>query len=250
MRISLAVLGVGTAICIATAPLNAIAAPSHGDAKVAAKAVTAVASWEMNEPTGATTMLDSSGNGINGNIVASDQITTGFIFDGATGYHWVRKGPNQLPVQPERIIQVPDDDRLEATDASETYTVQIRFRTKENFGNVIQKGQATTKGGQFKIQNPQGRPSCLFNGSIGRVSTRATIPINDNAWHVLTCVRTSTRVTLLIDGVENNHHNGSTGAINNAIPLTIGGKINCDQINITCDYFSGEIDWVRITKGS
>jgi hypothetical protein len=249
MRTSIAVLGLGTAVCLAVAPLNAVAA--SGDAKVkAAKAVTTVADWEMNEPAGATTMIDSSGNGLDGNIVSSDQITTGFTFDGATGYHWLRRPPEPPPAQPERVIQVPDNDLLDPTIASETYTLSIRYRTKEKFGNIIQKGQAATRGGQIKVQNPQGRPSCLFNGSLRRVSTRSTVTLNDNAWHVLTCVRTATRVTLLIDGVENNHQNGSTGAINNSIPYTIGGKINCDQIETTCDYFSGDIDWVRITKGS
>jgi hypothetical protein len=31
--------------------------------------------------------------------------------------------------------------------------------------------------------------------------------------------------------------------------MTVGGKINCNQENITCDYFSGDIDYIRIYKG-
>ena len=46
-----------------------------------------------------------------------------------------------------------------------------------------------------------------------------------------------------------NRKNGATGYINNSIPMTIGGKINCDQIKVTCDYFSGMIDYIRITRG-
>lgn len=249
MRKSVVALGVTALICAAVAPLNgAQAAPPH-PAAVNALDVSVVADWEMNEPVGATTMIDSSGNGLDGAIVPSDQITTGFTYDGATGYHWLRRAPTPPPAQPERVIQVPDNNLLDMTDASATYTVEIRYRTKEKFGNIIQKGQAATKGGQFKIQNPQGRPSCLFKGSIGRVATRSTVALNDNAWHVLTCVRAPTRVTLLIDGVQNNYQNGSTGSINNVIPYTIGGKINCDQITITCDYFSGDIDWVHISQG-
>jgi hypothetical protein len=30
--------------------------------------------------------------------------------------------------------------------------------------------------------------------------------------------------------------------------MTVGGKINCNQDTITCDYFSGMIDYIRITK--
>ncbi len=70
--------------------------------------------------------------------------------------------------------------------------------------------------------------------------------MNDNNWHVLTCVKTPTSVTMYVDGVYRNRKTGSTGTIDNKIPLTIGGKINCDQIVTTCDYFSGQIDYVKI----
>jgi hypothetical protein len=210
---------------------------------------TVTADYEMNESQGSTVMTDSSGNGLNGTIVASDQITTGVLeYDGSIGYHWLRKAPNEPPADPSRIIQVPDNINLEPGSGFNTFTIEIRYRTKENFGNITQKGQATSKGGQWKIQNPQGRPSCLFKGSIGRVSTRVPTAINDNLFHVLTCVLTPTRVTVLVDGVEVNHHNGSTGTVDNSIPMTVGGKINCDQINVTCDYFSGDIDYIRISK--
>jgi hypothetical protein len=42
---------------------------------------------------------------------------------------------------------------------------------------------------------------------------------------------------------------GPTGDITNTVPLTIGGKLNCDQISVTCDYFVGEIDYIRIEVG-
>jgi Concanavalin A-like lectin/glucanases superfamily len=252
MRISLAVLGVGTAACLGVAPLNAVAASQDAGVRsaVVVATVTTVADWEMNEPVGATTMTDSSGNGLDGDIIPSDQITTGFVFDGATGYHWVRRAPELFPPVPERVIQVQDDPLLDLTDASEAYTVSLRYRTKEKFGNITQKGQSATRGGQIKFQNPLGRPSCMFKGSVGRVTTRSPQALNDNLWHVLTCTRTSTRVTMFVDGVEVNHQNGSSGVINNSVPWVVGGKISCDQIETTCDYFSGEIDWIRITKGA
>jgi hypothetical protein len=53
---------------------------------------------------------------------------------------------------------------------------------------------------------------------------------------------------MYVDGVFRNKKNGTTGRIDNAIAMTIGGKINCDQVEVTCDYFSGQIDYVRITK--
>ena len=55
---------------------------------------------------------------------------------------------------------------------------------------------------------------------------------------------------MYVDGVFRNRKNGTTGTIDNGIPMTIGGKINCDQIDITCDYFSGQIDFIKITKAA
>jgi hypothetical protein len=249
MRSKLMFAGIGTtAALLAAVPVAAGPAAAHQS--LAAMAVGVMtADYEMNEPVGSNVMTDSSGNGLDGVIQSSPEITTGFVFDGATGYHWVRRAPNQPPAVPERIIQVADNPNLEPGAAGGTFTIELRYRTKENFGNITQKGQATSRGGQWKIQNPQGMPSCLFKGSITRVATRVKAPLNDNLWHVLTCVHTSTRVTVLVDGVEVNHKNGSTGTIDNSIPMTVGGKINCDQINVTCDYFSGDIDYIRIWKG-
>ncbi|HZJ04174.1 MAG TPA: LamG-like jellyroll fold domain-containing protein [Nocardioidaceae bacterium] len=166
-----------------------------------------------------------------------------------TGYTWPRRPPAVPPVEPYRIIQVPDHNELDLNVASETYTVELRYKTREKFGNIVQKGQAQARGGQFKIQNPQGRPSCLFNGSLGRGATRAKVALNDNEWHVLTCVRSETKVEMFVDGVFQNRKVGRTGTINNKVPVTIGGKINCDQVETTCDYFSGDIDYVKMSIG-
>jgi Concanavalin A-like lectin/glucanases superfamily len=156
--------------------------------------------------------------------------------------------PDTPPAVPEHVVQVPDNSSLEPGSAYTTFTVELRYRTKEKFGNIAQKGQATTPGGQWKIQNPLGRPSCLFKGSIGRTATRVPVALNDNQWHVLTCVLTRTRVTAYVDGVEVNHHNGGAGTIDNSFPMAVGGKTDCDQIVVTCDYYAGMIDYLRISR--
>jgi hypothetical protein len=53
-------------------------------------------------------------------------------------------------------------------------------------------------------------------------------------------------VTMSIDGQRTGRNTNPTGTIANTRPLTIAGKGNCDQVEITCDYFSGDIDYVRI----
>jgi hypothetical protein len=45
---------------------------------------------------------------------------------------------------------------------NDEYSVTVRYRTTHKFGNILQKGQATAKGGQVKIELPGGRVTCLF----------------------------------------------------------------------------------------
>ncbi len=125
-------------------------------------------------------------------------ITSGFGFDGATGYSWSRRAPEAGPPSPERVIQLPDSANLEPGNGA--FTIEMRYRTGESYGNITQKGQSTTPGGQWKIQAPGGIPSCLFKGSSGQVGTGAKTPLDDEQWHNLTCALTSTGVTLYVDG--------------------------------------------------
>lgn len=54
---------------------------------------------------------------------------------------------------------------------------------------------------------------------------------------------------MYVDGQFRSRNNHATGYIDNNFPLTIGGKPKCDQVKVTCDYFTGEIDWVRVDRG-
>jgi len=51
---------------------------------------------------------------------------------------------------------------------------------------------------------------------------------------------------MTIDGTTVYRLFGPTGSISNTMPLTIGGKLSCDQVTVTGDYFAGTIDWVTI----
>ena len=234
------------AIAVAVSAVSAVGAPSAGATSPPAITSGVTALYEMNEPPGTTVMLDSSGNGNHG-VVDPTGVESGGVYDGETAYHWVYRSPTEPPASPERVVHVPDSEALEP--AGQDFTIELRVRFTDKFGNIAQKGQATTTGGQWKIQNPKGRPSCLFKGSLGRAATRSKVELNDNEWHTITCVREPSRVTIYVDGAFMNRKNGATGYINNSIPMTIGGKINCNQIKVTCDYFSGMIDYIRITRG-
>jgi Laminin G domain len=225
-------------------------------APASAAATVTLADWQMNEPPGATVMTDNSGNGIEGSIGSGAQ--TGFLVNGSTAYHWTLTPPNQPPAQPERLILV---DSSQLNPGTRDYAVTIRFRTTHSVGNMIQKGQAGSPGGYFKWEIPNGRLRCQFTSKDGRgnvIANRSAkaplnMPLNDGEWHTVRCEKTD-RVTMTIDGTTVVQSSRATwGPISNDVPLTIAGKSNCDQITITCDYFAGEIDWIKIeasTTGS
>lgn len=76
------------------------------------------------------------------------------------------------------------------------------------------------------------------------------VALNDGAWHTVRCERTADRVAMTVDagtGAQITRRAlGITGNIANASPLTIGGKASCNQTTVTCDYFTGDIDFVSI----
>ncbi len=212
-----------------------------------------LADWEMNEAPGSTVMLDGSGNNINGAIGSAVQVGT--FLDGSTGYAWDNTNPTAPPPKPERLVQV-NNSRLNP--GSRDYTVTVRFRTTRSYGNMIQKGQSQTPGGYFKWEIPSGILMCLFrsrdqNGNLlgeKSVKSPASMPLNDGLWHTVRCEKTVDRVTMTIDGTTTvQSSRGTIGSISNNFPLTIGGKGDCDQVTVTCDYFSGNIDWVHIEAG-
>jgi hypothetical protein len=203
-----------------------------------------VAIWQMNEAAGSRTMLDSSGNGINGTI-GDDVLAGTALSGGGTGYRFTNVAPNQPPANPERLVQVPNRSALNP--GSGAFAVEFRMRTTHSFGNVVQKGQSGAAGGYFKFQQPNGKISCLFRGSAGSSSASSgSVRVNDGRWHVVRCERTSSSVTMFVDGVVTGRNRNPTGTIANTRPITIAGKLNCDQIEITCDYFAGDLDYLKI----
>jgi hypothetical protein len=206
-----------------------------------------LADWEMNEAPGAHVMTDSSGH-VNGTIGSAVQ--TGVSVMGATGYQWNFTSPTAPPPKPERLVQASSATLNPGTG---TYTVTLRYRTTKHFGNIVQKGQAGSAGGYFKLENPGGHLNCVFRGTnsagaFQRKAVESPAVLSNGAWHVATCTRTATGLTLNIDGSVVATAKGSSGTISNSRPITIAGKLACDQVKTTCDYFTGDIDYIRISN--
>ena len=212
-----------------------------GSAGAASAFGATVADWEMNEPAGATTMRDGSANNLSGSIGSAVQ--TGVVTSGATGYRW--SSTNKDGYHPERLVKVTSSLLNPGTSH---FVVTLRVFTGAGDQNILQKGQSTTTGGNWKIDMVQGRVICFFRGSEGRSAIKSTQTIWDNAWHTVRCERNGTRVSLTIDGGTTRTNVNATGKIANSKVLAIGGKASCNGGSIQCDYYVGRLDYVRIEK--
>jgi hypothetical protein len=201
-----------------------------------------VALWEMNEHSGARTMYDDSGNGHDGRI--GSDVRVGTRISDAVGYRFSRLPTDTPPTHPGHVVTVADSSDLDP--GTRDYAVTLRLRTTGQYGNIVQKGQATVPGGSWKIQFPAGIVQCWFRGASGQVLVSSPRHYNDGSWHTVRCERTADAVTLIIDGSTVARKSGRTGRISNSWPVAIGGKTACDQIDVGCDYYDGDLDWVEI----
>ena len=214
-----------------------------------AVAKTLAADWEMNEAPGASVMVDSTSNHHNG-VIGSAAAAEGLTLGGGT-YKWSLRCPTCAPTAPARVVQVADRSDLEVPNATVPYTLEVRFKTTKGYGNMVQKGQGGAAGGQIKIENPNGFTQCVFDGagSGPYVAVASPVRLNDGVWHKFGCVHTATAVETWVDGTRVAMKKVATGWIDNSWPFVVGGKSKCDQVKVTCDYFSGSMDWVRVSHG-
>lgn len=196
----------------------------------------------MNEPSGATTMHDSSGSNLSGKIGSAVQ--TGVVVGGAKGYRW--SSQNKAGLHPERLVTV-SSSRLNP--GTGTFAVTVRLRTGAGDQNIIQKGQSTTVGGMFKVDMVRGYVNCVFKGSQGRVGVRSARTVWDGVWHTVRCKRRSTGVSITVDGGTARATSGATGNIANSSVLAIGGKSSCNPPTVQCDYYVGLLDRALIARG-
>jgi hypothetical protein len=201
--------------------------------------------WKFNEQAGAVRARDTGRYGFD--AVVGSLVEVGISHQGGRGYRFPDTYPGSPPARPERLVQVPDQDRLDP--GVRDYVVTVRYRTTYAYGNIVQKGQATSQGGNWKLQQPGGVAQCLFRGSQGDSTVSSGRPLNDGRWHTVQCKRVNGRTTMTVDGVVTDVNRKDPGRINNVMPLSIGGKGTCDEVTVYCDYYVGSIDFVRIEGG-
>lgn len=223
-----------------------------GTIDVAAAAVSdsVIADWEMNEPQGATTMTDLSGNGLNGAIGST------VVVDGAGTYSFPAKS-TAIGRAREVVIPatLPSTSLLNPGLQSRHFTIEARvlIPPADIEGKIFEKGQANTVGGYTKFAyatagTATAHPLCFFRDSAGVTTSirPMTVTVNDGQWHTLICERTDTGVALTVDGVRY-FHAGVNGNVTNSKDAVLGGKAYCNVTTVDCDYFNGgNMDYVKV----
>ena len=210
--------------------------------------------WQLDEAPGAPLAIDGSGQGLHGDV-GEDVVLYEATGDGGRAYRfqgdwWV--------VNRERLVLWADQPRLDPQ--TTTYAVTVRVKTRAPNTNVIQKGQANVAGGFWKLEIHRGWPTCHFRDSSGRNRAikmenhpNPNAYVADGVWTTIRCERTTTGVTVTVNPGEatqvSSTTRGTLGNVDNNNPLSLGGKWYCNGDTITCDYYAGAVDWVRIEKG-
>jgi len=212
---------------------------------VGAATTQTIALWNMDEPAGATVLVDSGPNGLNGTIGTSIALNGAY-----ETFPKVTRGTGGT-IDPQHVDTITSA-LLNPGTADFSVTVRLRITSVvQSLGNVMQKGQTGTAGGLWKIQldGGNGRILCEFVSPSGSGGIRSAQVVADNLWHTVTCERSATQVTTTVDGITT-RINKSVGNIANNQPLSIGGKHTCTATpNHDCDYFIGSIDYVQIETG-
>jgi hypothetical protein len=154
-----------------------------------------------------TTVVDDSGKGHTGTV----QTANGGAVVPVTGY----EGQGvQFPAVctgttcPHATLRAADAADLNPGTALFSFGARVRVTlaqlTADHGSNIVQKGLANTA--QWKLQLDDavtGKPSCVVRTTDGAlpIVVKASVGIADGTWHKVTCQRTSTTLTILVDNV-------------------------------------------------
>jgi len=217
-----------------------------------------VARWDFNETT--ATHLDTSGNNLTAN--SGNEVQNGIATPqsgntpASRGIRTVYVSDIMTALRPGRLTRVPvsNPNSNKLNPKTGNFSITLRFKNTQSYGNVLQKGQSATVGGYYKWEMPSGRLTCLFRDAnkVDLVVKSSSTTSLKGAWHTVTCsiargTNGTARAQMIVDGVVAQTTAYKTfGSISNNIDLTMMGKGNCNQTTTTCDYFAGDFDYLYI----
>jgi concanavalin A-like lectin/glucanase superfamily protein len=202
-------------------------------------ASTFVAQWNMKETSG-TTMVDSSGNNNNGTTYNVTRTGDGYVFNGTTSK-----------------VVVQDKPSLNPGASNFSYSVRVNRSPLPVSGtdyDLIRKGLSGTSGGEYKLEivnsNGVGKALCLVKDNLAvTASVKGTKNVTDGAAHTLTCNKTSTGVTLVVDGQSwTKTVSAGLGAVSNSAKLTIGVK-TATVTGVGGDFYNGVMSGASVSVG-
>jgi hypothetical protein len=207
----------GSASVIAAVAASMTLGAPHADAAAPAY----LGHWTLDE-IGSPTAIDSSGygnNGTNYNVIGDG---SGYAFNGVSS----------------RVV-VPTSASLNPGSANFSFGVTVSMTTPpspvgETY-DVLRKGLATTKGGDYKLEvkNVSGKAlarcvvkSFRTNGTKVLAAVMGSTSLADGRQHVITCVKTSTGVGLRVDSLAplTKNYAGGLGSVANTAVLALGAK--------------------------
>lgn len=214
-----------------------------GASATPASAATLAAAWYMNEPQGATVMQDSSANNHDGKI--GSKVRTGVAVSTTKGYRF--NGGDGSTADTSRLVLV--DDAASLNPGSRNMHIEVQIRTTSGAdANLLQKGQAGTWGGMYKVELNAGKPACYFTGDVRQRIVTWGSKVNDGAVHTIKCDKLSDRIRISVDGKPPVTAWNGVGSIRNYKKVAIGGKHECNPgAGVDCDYYTGDIGYARIT---
>ncbi|MEV4637663.1 LamG-like jellyroll fold domain-containing protein [Actinoplanes sp. NPDC049548] len=239
------------------APLGAQAAPAgaHAAAVRAAAAVTAaaravsgtvVARYDFDGGR-SSSIPDNSGNGHTLRLIAGNGGTVRAVpHRSGQALRFPAKCTGSCP---HAALQSPSSASLNPGTRAISFGASVLLAASQTSKgqNIVQKGYST-ESSQWKLQvdGAAGRPSCVLVGANPGIKiVRSTVSVADGSWHTVECRRTSTALTVVVDGaVRGSRVISAKLSVANSRPLSIGGK-GAYSDN---DQFHGIIDdvWVRI----
>jgi hypothetical protein len=124
----------------------------------------------------------------------------------------------------------------------------VTFRSSVSPGtgldyDMLRKGLTTSVGGEYKVEilqaNGKARALCVIKDSAKKVlQIRGTTNLTDGEVHTITCSRTSSGLTLVVDNLAPRTKAGATGIISNTALLALGAKAEGGP---DADWFNGEL---------
>lgn len=221
----------------------AVTVAVFGTTAPAVAAATEVGHWRLDEPGTPATAMDSSGygnHGSNTDVIGDGQAYT---FNGTSSR-----------------VRVADNPSLDPQAADFRFGVTVSMAAPPAVGetyDVLRKGLVTTAGGNYKIEikNAKGKAvaRCVVKDGakkLAAIQSQLTANLADGKVHVVVCTKTSTGVTVKVDGLApRTKAVTSLGTVSNAADLAIGAKAEASATT-GFDWFKGKVFDAWISVGS